>query len=303
LALAGFPGLSGFFSKDEIIAATWEQQRILALLLLVTAFLTAYYTFRLYFRVFEGPEVLPEPSSEPGHGHGHAHGSHDHDDAEENASHAHAPHGHADQGHHNHEPFIMIFPLVVLALGALLAGVLAWNHSLSDFLGNSPSLAQSYAVVEQRMGSESVNPIFSGQLDAYRDPGAEEYSHDVHILIMTLSILAALSGIYLAYQLHLKDRTRSERLAAQYPAIVRVLDAKYWVDEVYQQFIVEPLRMLGRALFAIDRFVVDGFINALGFVPQLSGFVIKLTTQRGYLQGYAVTMLFGIAVILLVIFL
>ncbi len=196
----------------------------------------------------------------------------------------------------------MMFPLVVLAIGALLAGALVMNHTLADFLGNSPSLAQSYQIIESRYGPEVVNPVFSGQLSVQPDEAAVEHSHQVHLTMMILSIIAALSGIFLAYILHLKDRPRAERLATQYAGIVRVLDAKYWVDEVYQRGVIEPLRSLGRVLFTIDRFIVDGFINALGFVPQFSGFVLKLTTQRGYMQGYAVTMLFGVAIILLVIF-
>ncbi len=197
----------------------------------------------------------------------------------------------------------MMFPLVVLALGALLAGALVWNHTLADFLGNSPSLAQSYEIVQNRYGGEVVNPVFSGQLQVQPDEAAVEHSHQVHLTMMILSIIAALSGIFLAYILHLKDRPRAERIATQHAGIVRVLDAKYWVDEIYQRGVIEPLRSLGRMLFTIDRFIVDGFINALGFVPQFSGFVLKLTTQRGYMQGYAVTMLFGVAIILLVIFL
>ncbi|HZN64939.1 MAG TPA: hypothetical protein VFB66_06530, partial [Tepidisphaeraceae bacterium] len=96
---------------------------------------------------------------------------------------------------------------------------------------------------------------------------------------------------------------RAERLAAGAPAVTRLLEAKYWVDEIYQNTIVEPLRWLGRAFFAIDRYVVDGIVNVIGWVPQLSGAALKLSVQRGYLQGYAAAMLFGVAVILLLIFL
>jgi len=82
-----------------------------------------------------------------------------------------------------------------------------------------------------------------------------------------------------------------------------LIEAKYWVDEIYQNFIVEPLRMLGKAFFLVDRVVVDGIVFTISFVPQLSGFALKLTTQRGYLQGYAAMMLLGVAVILLIVFL
>src|SRR5205085_2553807 len=96
LALAGIFPFSGFFSKDEIVAAAFSRSTVLGLMLLLTAFLTAYYTFRLYFRVFQGPRLLPE-----------------------------APHG-GDHGNHNHEPPLMMVPLMILAIGALVAGLLNW---------------------------------------------------------------------------------------------------------------------------------------------------------------------------------
>src|SRR6476661_1505863 len=71
LALSGFPFFSGFYSKDEIVGAAWLHNLFLGVVMLLTAFLTAYYTFRLYFRVFRGPLVLPEAPA-GGHGHGHA---------------------------------------------------------------------------------------------------------------------------------------------------------------------------------------------------------------------------------------
>src|SRR5256885_1607681 len=128
-ALAGFPLItSGFYSKDEIVAAAWERSRILAGLMLLAAFLTAYYTFRLYFRVFEGPEIIPPP--EPAHERGH--------DAES---------AHAVEHHHDHETWIMIAPLVLLAVGALLAGFLNFPErirSLGGFLRESPALSQAW---------------------------------------------------------------------------------------------------------------------------------------------------------------
>jgi NADH-quinone oxidoreductase subunit L len=84
---------------------------------------------------------------------------------------------------------------------------------------------------------------------------------------------------------------------------VRALEAKYWMDEAYQAAIVEPLRRVGRVFFAVDRIVLDGLVWLVGFVPQLSGFTLKLTTQRGYLQGYAGAMVLGILLILLFVFL
>jgi NADH-quinone oxidoreductase subunit L len=143
LALAGFPLFSGFFSKDEIVGYTWHRSKPLGIVLLFTAFLTAYYTFRLYFRVFEGPEVIPPPPEDTGHQtfDPHAH----HADVDPHlASSAHGAHN--DHGHHNHEPALMMLPLYVLAIGAVLAGVLNLPKSqqLGEFLGKSPSFAYAY---------------------------------------------------------------------------------------------------------------------------------------------------------------
>jgi NADH-quinone oxidoreductase subunit L len=120
---------------------------------------------------------------------------------------------------------------------------------------------------------------------------------------MVVSLLVAAAGVLLAYQLHLKNRTAGDTLPARVPAIATTLENKYWVDEFYQAFIIEPLRTLGKVFYAFDRIVVEGLVWLVGFVPQFSGFTLKLTTQRGYLQGYAGAMVLGIVVILLIVFL
>ncbi|HEY8666915.1 MAG TPA: NADH-quinone oxidoreductase subunit L [Tepidisphaeraceae bacterium] len=316
LALAGFPFLSGFFSKDEIVGAAWERSKLLGVIMLFTAFLTAYYTFRLYFRVFEGPELIPAgPTPAPGHeldaeeqaAVAHAHG---HD------VHAHDAHGHDAQGsgHHNHEPIILMVPLIVLAIGALFAGYLNYpGEQLAEFLGQSPSLHQSYllaAASRPDINETDAKPIlpfhFGVEVPESERAMMRVIEQDAKAQgrnLMIISGLISVLGILLAYQLHLKDRRAGDRLAAENPGVTEVLENKYWIDEIYQAAIVEPLRGLGRVFFTIDRFVVDGVVWLVGFVPQLSGFALKLTTQQGYLQGYAVTMLFGVAVILLIVFL
>ena len=189
----------------------------------------------------------------------------------------------------------MMIPLAVLTLGALGAGYFQWpSHLFGRFLGNSPSFAATFEWLHthgQHVGAvEYGRPAMGHQGEAFE-------------WMMLASGLICIAGIALAYLMHLKDRARAERLAARYPNVTRLLEAKFWVDEIYQQGIVEPLRRLGRGLFAVDRFVVDGLVWLVGFVPQLSGFGLKLTAQRGSLQGYAALMLLSIAIILLVIFL
>lgn len=190
---------------------------------------------------------------------------------------------------------IMIVPVFILAIGAVLAGYLNWpKHSMGDFLGQSPSFSTAYTVAVANAAHE-VEPAMLGA----HVPGAE---HPPLVpMIMILSAIIAVIGIVLAWYFHLKNRPADEKLAAAGGFYTRLLERKYWVDEIYQAGIVESCRKLGKFFFAIDKFVIDGIIWLISFIPQLSGFVLKLTTQRGYLQGYAATMLFGIAVILLIV--
>ncbi len=306
-ALAGFPFLSGFFSKDEIIGAAWARSPVMGILLLIAAFMTAYYTFRLYFRVFAGPEVIPAPQD--GHGHdSHAHTNDDHGQNRIADAHGHDSHGHGHHGHHNHEPFLMMFPLYVLALGALASGFFLFQDGrLEHFLGQSPSFVSAYHkasdTAERRVaGAIEANPVQFGQHDT-RDKDVVEQEESLHHTFMIISSIVAILGIGLAYHFHLQDREAATRMEPSVAGIARVLDAKFWVDEIYQAAVVEPLRSLGRAFWSVDKLIIDGIVSVIGIVPQLGGFALKLSVQRGYLQGYAAAMMFGVIAILLVIFL
>jgi NADH-quinone oxidoreductase subunit L len=318
LALAGMFPLAGFWSKDEIVAAAFEHGTrggtVIGIILLVTAFLTAYYTFRLYFRVFEGPLVVPEEAEE--HiGHVAHHATHSasstaHATDHGAASAAAAVHtgtaaqsgvdkhlaggAHEEHTHHDPEPPLMIYPLYVLAAGAALAGFIntPWAHGLGNFLGKSPSFYLGYLVASIRHGE--VNPVSFGR-----------HSEEHHTAwgLMFLSFLIAALGIVVAYYLHCAERRKAEQLAEAMPGVARTLENKYWVDELYDLVIVRPLRMVGVVFFWVDRFVVDSTVWFVSFIPQAGGWMLKLGVQRGYLQGYAAAMLFGIAVILLIIFL
>jgi NADH-quinone oxidoreductase subunit L len=284
LALAGFPLLAGFWSKDEIVAAGGHANGLLYAVLLLTSLLTAYYTFRLYFRVFQGPEVVPHGD----HGHGH--------DAEE--QHAHADH------HHNHEPFIMIAPLAILAIGALFAGIInlpfnvgTGSHALGHFLSQSPSFAYGYVAAKQQYGTEHLDAAGFGQTahEAGEHAGFE-------VLPLLIGGAIALVGIAIAYALHLQNRQKADQLAGTLAPVGRAMERKYWVDELFQGVIVEPLRLTGKLFLTLDKYIVDGLVTTVAFVPQVSGFVLKLSTQRGYLQGYALGMVLGVAVILVWVF-
>jgi NADH-quinone oxidoreductase subunit L len=284
LALSGFPLLAGFWSKDEIVHFAGTKSLILQGILLLTSLLTAYYTFRLYFRVFEGPLVLPR-------------GNHGHGDSEEKA------HGHDHAGHHNHEPLSMMLPLVVLAIGALFVGVINLpfgagikSHALGDFLSQSPSVYLGYQKAAAVYGADAVDASGFGV-------HAEGHKETFNIVPLVIGGAVSLVGIGLAYLLHLQDRRRADHLAGVLRPLANGASAKYWVDELYNAVIVLPLRGIGYALDWIDRYVVDFLIGLFGIVPQLGGATLKFGTQRGYLQGYAVWMMGGLVLILLYVFL
>jgi NADH-quinone oxidoreductase subunit L len=300
LALAGFPPLAGFWSKDEVVGAAFERHTrggtVIGIMLLVTAFLTAYYTFRLYFRVFEGPLVVP-PEAEEHIGHVAHHAAHSAPVAQ--AKSGVDPHlagsAHEEHTHHDPEPPLMIYPLYVLAAGALLAGFLntPWAHGLGNFLGKSPSFANGFHMAWLVNGGEAEAVSFGQHAD----------EHHTAWGLMILSALISALGIVVAYYLHYAERRKAEQIAEAIPGVARTLENKYWVDELYDLFIVRPLRAIGVVFFWCDRFVVDTTVWLVSFIPQAGGWMLKLGLQRGYLQGYAAAMLFGIAVILLIIFL
>ncbi len=278
LALAGFPFTAGFYSKDTILADTLakglnEHNRLyilLAVVGLVTAFLTAFYTFRLWFRVFMGPTKY-----DMGDEHAHAHA----------AQEAHPP-GHSDitvEHHHDaHEVnWLMNAPLVVLATGALLAGYLAHNW-LPELVLNS-----------------SATPAHLGAQHA-AEHQTTLFGIDLHLAMMIISSGIAVLGIATAAYYHWLNRPAADRVAAQWPSLVRILANKYYVDEFNNRVIVEPLRLLGYLCFVFDRLVIDGIVNLVGFIPSLFGLAIR-PTQRGNLQGYGLGMATGTAVLVLIV--
>jgi NADH-quinone oxidoreductase subunit L len=295
LALSGFPLFSGFWSKDLIVGQTWSHSFVLGCVLLFTSFLTAYYTFRLYFQVFHGPLLVPTTPADASHPDTHVDAAPAHQaTAQPNAP--HDAHTSNDHDHHDHEPGLMLWPLYVLAVGALCIGwIIVPGGSLARFLGHSPSLSYAYEMASNRFDSVSSTPV-----DPVMFGKAGNDASDLAGL--ALGGLVSVLGIGLAYQFHWVDRKKAEQIAAGMPSVTSILEGKYWIDELYDAMVVEPLRHVGKVFFAIDRLVIDSIVWAIGFVPQLSGFALKLSLQRGYLQGYAAAMAFGVLAILLLVF-
>jgi len=282
-ALAGVPLITaGYYSKDAILVTSLKHSLFLGGMMLLSAFMTAYYTFRLYFRVFEGPTIIPEEA--------HAHSHHDsHDNHDKQAR------------HHNHEPWIMILPLVLLAVGAIFAGFIDYPHrhlTLGNYLGSSPSLSQGFAMADKTFPGQ-VPPIPFGQagLEAARPQATIAKEHALHLYMMIGSGVLALLGIAAASYYHLFNRDALSRLSRNFASLIRILEAKYYVDEIYDTLFVKPFRSLAQLTQYFD-YAVDGVVFVVGLVPQAAGATLRYTLQRGYLQGYALSMMLGLAVIL-----
>ena len=192
----------------------------------------------------------------------------------------------------------MILPLVILAIGAITAGYINFPAThLGDFLGTSPSFSDSYnmAVAQSAAGpnlAEGMGHVV-----------AAETAHGPQIsLLMIVSGLISIAGIALAFLLHLKNRALGDKLAEDFGPIARLLEGKYYVDEIYQALIVNPLHMIGEFSYRFDRWIIDMLVNMAGWIVQLTGYFLKFSTQRGYLQGYAAAMLLGLAAILFLVF-
>ncbi|MDH3585228.1 MAG: NADH-quinone oxidoreductase subunit L, partial [Phycisphaerae bacterium] len=252
LALAGVPFTSGFYSKDQILTDALVKYPLLGWLGIGTALLTAFYTFRLWFRVFLG---------ETNYQMGREHHGYDVDHATD--EHAHEPHD---------PPLWASAPLMVLALGALLAGVVChqWMQTMIE---------SSSAAVPQH-GDH----------------------HGAHLLVSIVSGGGALVMIALAALFHWKRRDLADRVATAAAPVVRVLHNKYYVDELYDLAIRQVLRAVSWIAYLFDRLVIDGLVNAVAALPRALAAALR-PMQSGALQGYALSMGLGLVVILVVAYL
>ena len=277
LALAGFPFTAGFYSKDTILADTLQKGLVehnwfygaLAVAGLVTAFITAYYTFRLWFRVFMGPTTYDMGD--------------DHHEVADSGS-----HGNIQIEHHHdaHEmSWLMNGPLVVLAIGAVFAGVLG-HHWINNMV----------------QGSSAQWPYLESNFEAHHDLDHHVllFGFDLHLMMMLISSVISIAGIATAAYYHWFNRRAADRTAARRPNLVNLLANKYYVDEWNDRLIVQPLRLIGYLCFVFDCLVIDGMVLAVGWAPRMLGLAIR-PTQRGAIQGYGLGMAAGLAILVVAV--
>jgi NADH-quinone oxidoreductase subunit L len=283
LAIAGVPGLAGFFSKDEILGKTYESgHTILWALAVFTAFLTALYMFRLLYMAFFGERrtVAADADAHAGHGHpstGSGLPAHD--------SHA---------GHLHDAPPAMAIALVVLAIGAVLAGYVGLpkvmgENRIEAFL--APSFQAPQVVMMNGV------PIAAAPAAPAPEPAAEGSSSQ-EVALMGVSIFAALAGIGVAWQFFRRNPAASDRVAAQFSGVHSLLEHKYYVDEIYNGVIVQPIKRISTTLLwrGVDAGLIDGTVNAVGLVVR--GFsAVGRRFQTGSVRAYAIALFLGVVVI------
>ncbi|MBE7185388.1 MAG: NADH-quinone oxidoreductase subunit L [Methylobacterium mesophilicum] len=237
-------GTAGFFSKDVIIEGAFVGQNIFAtmayVLLVVAAVFTSFYSWRLIFMTFHGK---PRASHEV--------------------------------MHHVHEsPPVMLVPLFVLAVGALLAGVLFEGY----FVG------------------EEYAEFWKGALFTLPENEILEAFHTVPLWVKLSPFVAMLIGFFTAYQFYIRSPETPRRLAEAQPGLYQFLLNKWYFDELYDFLFVRPAKRIGHFLWKTgDGRIIDGLgpDGLSARVQDITRSVVRL--QTGYLYHYAFVMLIGVA--------
>jgi NADH-quinone oxidoreductase subunit L len=245
LAIAGIPPFAGFFSKDEILWQTWASEggayRILWFVGYATALMTAFYMFRLiYLTFYSKPRMSHEVE------------------------------------HHVHEsPASMTMPLIVLAVMSLFAGFLGWPHSLGGSDRFARYLDPVFARGEAHVFAEEGK---AGQVAAGEKE--EEHTSPTEYLLMFLSVAAAGAGWWMAGRSYGNaDKGYVEPIAAAAPPVYNTLLHKYYVDEGYDYVFTGRRKLgnvrlgamgLGEASSWFDSHVIDGAVNAAGWLTRLA---------------------------------
>ncbi len=275
LAISGFPLMSGFFSKDEILWRTWSTTalgpgwgRALWVIAAITALLTAIYMTRLMVMAFWGQERF---STEARHEH-------------------HAAEAHAHQPHE--APASMWVPLVILAVLSFAGGFIGVPPALSSLAGiHAPNHFEHF--LEPAVAKVAQPALQSPTLtEAAAVTAAEgEHGHESAERLFTgISTIVALLGLGLGWLIFTRNPLR------QMP---RLLENKYYVDEFYDATIVNPIEQGSRHFLwrIVDVKIIDGFVNGVARAFGALAGALRYT-QTGFARSYAAIILLGAIVVI-----
>jgi NADH-quinone oxidoreductase subunit L len=256
LAIAGIPGLSGFFSKDEILWQAFSSSHgspVLWVIAAVAAGITAFYMFRLVFLTFFGKSRM-DPEVER-----HAHES----------------------------PWTMTVPLTILAVLSVAGGWIG----IPAVLGGSNLFEHWLAPVFHPVAAAGAHGAAAGA--AHGAEAGAHHSTTLEIGLMALSVAIALCGIGLAYFLYRVRTEKPEEIARKWPTLYGVVYNKYYIDEFYEWALIRRVVTISIGLWEMfDTLFIDGIVNgAAGLVRAAGDRVRRL--QGGVVGGYAFSLLAG----------
>jgi NADH-quinone oxidoreductase subunit L len=276
LALIGFPLLSGFYSKDSIIEAVavshlWGHQYAY-FAVMAGVFVTAFYSFRMYFLVFHGEERYDQnPDAH--------HDDHAHDDDH--------GHGHDDHGHHDgpHEsPWVVWLPLVLLAIPSVIIGYIAIEPMLyGNWFGDAIYIDAAKHPAMHELAQEFHGP----------------WAMAVHGFAFSTPFLLGMAGVALSWFFYLKKPEIPAAIARTFKPIYTLFDNKYYFDRFNEVVVMAGSRLLGKGLWkAGDQTIIDGLL--VNGSARTVGVIAMLTrlAQTGQLYLYAFAMIFGVFALL-----
>jgi NADH-quinone oxidoreductase subunit L len=248
----------------------------------------------------DGPEAAAAHAHHAVHGHdAHAHDAHGAHAPAPLAHDAHAAHGHAHGAPHD-APWPMATALIVLAIGSIVAGYVNIPHALGGHANLTAWLEPVFNA------TNCGQPVTTGELagiaieNCLPGEGGEAADHtSLELTLMAVSSLVALAGIALATFLWLKNKQIPARMAQQYSGIHNLLLNKYYVDEVYDATIVQPIKVVStEGLWrGFDVKIVDGAVNGAGYLVSGVSIVLRLL-QNGSVKTYAASMFAGVVAVL-----
>jgi NADH-quinone oxidoreductase subunit L len=293
LAIAGIPPFAGFFSKDEILFRAMvgtehgHGSTILWLVGSITALLTAIYMFRLVFLTFHGQPRFAAAGGghETGHGHGHA------------AAPDHGPHGPSTGSGHGapHDaPPSMAIPLIILAIGSVLAGFVGVPHVLNGSNRIERFLEPAFEVHATAEGGAVAEGAVAAPSEAH---GADESSTEG--MLMALSVGVAAAGIGIAVFFWLRRPDGADGVARSSGGAYKLLYNKYYIDEIYDALIVQPIKRTSEdALWkGVDAGLIDGTVNGVGATVRGASQALR-QLQTGSVRTYAASLFLGAVMIL-----
>jgi NADH-quinone oxidoreductase subunit L len=267
LALIGTPFFAGFYSKDSIIEAVHASHLWGAgfayYAVLIGVFVTAFYSFRMYFLVFHGDERFRHKPYPPEAHDDHAHDAHDEHDA-------HTPH---------ESPWVVTLPLVLLAIPSVVIGYITVGPMLhGDFFKDAITVFTAPHPAMEELGREFDGPLRMAL-------------HSVTGLVFWF----ALAGVIVAWYFYMRRPAIPAAIQRRFSGVYRVLDNKYYFDWFNEHVLARAARATGMGLWkggdvgVIDDVLIDGSARAIGAVAGVTRLL-----QSGYLYWYALVMIVGV---------